>query len=1048
MGHRALFLTLLHLVLAGLALLGMGLFKVQRDYQTRGIPAGFPPATPHGGARLGINVYLQEANDEALNSTLQAIAALGIDAIKQPFYWNESGSYNWEMADRLVAAATAHGLELVPLLDGDPAVNFAPPASPNDFAAWAGEFARRYADDLRYYIIWDEPNLRSHWGNEHPNPADYAALLSAAATAIRAADPDAVIVAAPLAPTTESGPQNIAEHIYLERLYQAGAQEVFDVVAGKPYGFYTGPLDRRVNQQVLNFSRVILLREVMLQYGDEQKAVWAGNWGWNSLPAGWQGEPSLWGQATLDEQLQYTVAAWERAQQEWPWMGLMFLENWEPAAPAYDPVWGFSIAGRPVTDALATVIEQHNGIAYPGYHLAQPDAPGQVYTGTWRFSPEFGADISKTGDLASLRFWGTDVGMVVRRADYRARLYITIDGKGANALPNDTVGTALVLTSPSETDDYRSLETVARNLAPGRHDLFLDAWRGWDQWAVNAYSVAYHPPATAYRLTQVALFLAFVSALVLAVRSGREAEWGRFGQAVQHFTGRLKQGTQLLLTGAAALLVTATGWLTWGSEADGLYRRLGDVGQLALTGAAASLFYVTPAFFVYMAALAALFVLIYARPAWGFALVAFSFPFYVTPKPMMGYQFSPVEIFLLVTVAAVFLRRLPAEARLLHEGYYPERLRKGWQGWLQALRGQVGKADLAVLCFVLVATLSLLFTERLDVATNEWRVVIFEPALFYLLWRIWPLEKEEVWVILDAFILGGVFVAIYGLLAYAQGENIIRVESGLARLRSIYGSPNNVALYLGRIIPFLVGMLLFGNPQHGWRRWLWPAALLPIAPAVLLTFSKGAFFLGIPAALVLLLVLWRRSAGGPVWPWLLGLAAAGALALLAAFSIPAVSSRLNLQGDTSFLRVNLWRSSLNMIRDRPIFGVGLDNFLYAYRGRYILDPAWQEPFLNHPHNIILDFSTRLGLFGLLAGVWLFYALAGNLYRLYQDVLAPGRYQEWHPVIAALIAALAQTLSHGLVDHSFFLVDLAFVFFLMLGLALWLRSRLVPADPVV
>lgn len=274
-------------------------------------------------------------------------------------------------------------------------------------------------------------------------------------------------------------------------------------------------------------------------------------------------------------------------------MGLMFLENWEPAAPPDDPRWGFSIAGRPAVPALTAAIEQHSGIAYPGLHLAQPDAPGQVYTGTWRFAPEFGADISKTGDLASLRFWGTDVGMVVRRADYRARLYITIDGKGANALPNDTVGTALVLTSPSETDDYRSLETVARNLAPGRHDLFLDAWRGWDQWAVNAYSVAYHPPATAYRLTQVALFLAFVSALVLAVRSGREAEWGRFGQAVQHFTGRLKQGTQLLLTGAAALLVTATGWLTWGSEADGLYRRLGDVGQLALTGAAASLFYVT-----------------------------------------------------------------------------------------------------------------------------------------------------------------------------------------------------------------------------------------------------------------------------------------------------------------------------------------------------------------------------------------------------------------------------------------------------------------------
>ena len=67
-----------------------------------------------------------------------------------------------------------------------------------------------------------------------------------------------------------------------------------------------------------------------------------------------------------------------------------------------------------------------------------------------------------------------------------------------------------------------------------------------------------------------------------------------------------------------------------------------------------------------------------------------------------------------------------------------------------------------------------------------------------------------------------------------------------------------------------------------------------------------------------------------------------------------------------------------MIRDHPLFGVGLDNFLYAYRGRYILDAAWQEPNLNHPHNIILDFATRLGLLGLLAGGWMIFVLARTL----------------------------------------------------------------------
>ena len=127
-----------------------------------------------------------------------------------------------------------------------------------------------------------------------------------------------------------------------------------------------------------------------------------------------------------------------------------------------------------------------------------------------------------------------------------------------------------------------------------------------------------------------------------------------------------------------------------------------------------------------------------------------------------------------------------------------------------------------------------------------------------------------------------------------------------------------------------------------------------------------------------------------------------------------------------------------MVRQHPLFGVGLDNFLYAYRGRYILDAAWQEPNLNHPHNIFLDFATRLGLLGLLAGGWLFVNLGQQLKKAYGVVTAAAT-AEWHPVVVGLIGTLAAILAHGLVDHSFFLVDLAFVFYLVLGTAVWLNT---------
>jgi O-antigen ligase len=254
------------------------------------------------------------------------------------------------------------------------------------------------------------------------------------------------------------------------------------------------------------------------------------------------------------------------------------------------------------------------------------------------------------------------------------------------------------------------------------------------------------------------------------------------------------------------------------------------------------------------------------------------------------------------------------------------------------------------------------------------------------------------------------------------------------RLRSIYGSPNNVALYLGRIFPILIAMIMMGS---GRRRLAYALAIVPIGLAILLTFSKGSLLIGLPASFIVVFIIWRRSLKGRIWPWLLGFAAAGILALIVALQIPQFAGRLNPQGETGLFRMNLWLASLNMIRDHPVFGVGLDNFLYAYRSRYILSAAWQEPNLSHPHNIILDFATRLGLVGLIAGTVMFIAFIQALWKLPSKVD-----DQWKPVSAGIAGSLIYLLAHGLVDHSFFIVDLAFAFMLLLGITVWLRQNRV------
>lgn len=346
--------------------------------------------------------------------------------------------------------------------------------------------------------------------------------------------------------------------------------------------------------------------------------------------------------------------------------------------------------------------------------------------------------------------------------------------------------------------------------------------------------------------------------------------------------------------------------------------------------------------------------------------------------------------------------------------------------------------DYAVLTFFLVATASLFFTERLDVAMNEWRVIILEPVLFYVVLRgVRPSEKE-MWTILDAFVLSGLVVALYGFWQIGfDRDKLITAEGGLLRIRSFYGSPNNVGLYLGRVLPLLGAMALLGTAQNGRRRWFYTAVLLPVGLAALLTFSKGALFLGLPAAFLFIFWQWQQIHGRKTWPWLIVMGALGLAGLVAIQQSPTLAGRLGLFGETGIYRLNLWQASLNMIADHPLLGVGLDNFLYAYRGRYIFDAAWRDPNLSHPHNLLLDFGTRLGLIGLVAGLWMLAMVPITLWRGRKTVTRP-----WSPVWVGFAAAFIDMVVHGLVDHSFFLVDLAFVFFLMLGTAVWLEQEVI------
>jgi O-antigen ligase len=1024
----------------------------------RGRDDGF--TSPIFGAQqltVGVDAALEQYDARTLAARLDLLRDAGVTTIRQEFRWADiepqRGVWRWEASDRIVREVRSRGMRLLPVLWTTPAwvrvdsgsaaapsTATTPPRDPAAFARFAAAFARRYGGEAFVaYQIWDEPNLSAAWGDGLVNPTAYLQLLQAAGAAIRAEDADAVIALAALAPTIEQSAVNLAPQVYLLKLYQLGGHQAFDVAAAKPYGFDLPPDDRRVDAGVLHFSHVILMREVMVAHGEGHKAIWATQFGWNALPPGWGGEPSIWGNTTEGQQADYVRRAVQRAAQEWPWLGAMYLDGLEPRAraeaPERDARWGFALlqpdgAPRPLlaalTDAvraasaapraalfadcrrpqsLARTLRLENPMtALPEVTSSAPDCRGPsplaTFTDGWRFD-QLGADIPERPDAkVTVRFHGDSFALLVRRANYRAYTYVTIDGAPANRLPRDERGAYLIMTAPNLAPVIEIVE-VARGLGPREHVAEITVDRGWNQWALIGWSARAATASANYAAAQAAAAAIAVAALLGCVVLARRANLLAVLRA-----WRMPRAVLPHAVAAAIVLWATSGW-TWATDAATAWRALGLPAHVLVGGAASALLFWSPAAVASIAALTVLTALVLLRAELGPVLAAFFVPFFLLPQRIFERSFPMVEILVALSAASWLLRALRERRR-------------------PTLRANA--IDVGVVVMLAAAMLSTLQASEAVPAWRELRLVIVGPAALYFLLRVMRANDETRRWVIGAFVAGATAIALIGLLNYVRGDRFV-AEFGLPRIKSIYGSANNDALYLARALPFAAAALAFAAVKR-WQRALLAVVCVVLLAALALTQSRGALLLGLPTAAVAMMIAaggrWR-AAGIAV----AAVAALGLATLVSGIAAPLVegtrlATAFDLTRGTGFFRLNLWQSAWRMFVEHPWLGVGPDNFLYAYRSFYILPAAWQEPNLSHPHNFALDWLTRLGVVGGAAGAAL---IGGFAWRARRALRQPGL----RPFALGCVGLLAEVLAHGMVDHSFFLVDLMYAFMIVAAL---------------
>ncbi len=345
---------------------------------------------------FGVNVFLEQEAEPAKRERVVALAAAaGYHWLRQEFPWEDieihgKGDFEdrrhepyrsaWGKYDAIVDLAEQYDLELIVRLSNPPAWSraqgndvgaYAPPDNVQDFADFVTAVVSRYRGRVRYYQLWNEPNIYPEWGNYPILPEAYVELLRAGAEAARAADPDAVIIAGALAATINLQPaaappaNSLSDLLFLQRMYDAGAAPYFDIMAVQGYGLWSGPTDTRLHPRVLNISHHLFIRDLMVKNGDANKPIWISEMNWNAAP---EGVEARYGRVTPAQQARYLPLAYDRVMNDWPWVGVA-------------NTWYLKRA----TDAW-----EQNGQPEAYFRLLAPDfTPQPVYTAMQEFTAAY-----------------------------------------------------------------------------------------------------------------------------------------------------------------------------------------------------------------------------------------------------------------------------------------------------------------------------------------------------------------------------------------------------------------------------------------------------------------------------------------------------------------------------------------------------------------------------------------------------------------------------------------------------------------------------------
>ena len=284
--------------------------------------------------------------------------------------------------------------------------------------------------------------------------------------------------------------------------------------------------------------------------------------------------------------------------------------------------------------------------------------------------------------------------------------------------------------------------------------------------------------------------------------------------------------------------------------------------------------------------------------------------------------------------------------------------------------------DLPILAYVLTQAISVAFSpyraQSFRALGEEWLLLVF----FLIVNNVQGEEKVK--KLFGILVSVSTLVALYAIWQHYTGLDLYRGRT-LEPRGSVFLSLGLFDHHLTfggyyMLVFLLSWVFLLGGRRWGWARMIDFASPIMIGLALVFSYARSAWLGAVSGVLTLGLLRGRKFA-------ILLLVGLVLLCLLVYVIEPTSWDRIKevsiSKDKPESTRIRLWLTSVNMIKDKPIWGIGLGNFSRLF-DRYKVEGFYDTTC--HPHNDFLNVAVNSGILGLLAYLWIWVAFFRSTLR--------------------------------------------------------------------